>query len=38
VKQAAAKSLVIASLASVVVIVCVLAYSILRKQSVVKKA
>jgi benzodiazapine receptor len=38
VKQAAAKSLVIASLASVVVIICVLAYSILRKQSVVKKA
>ena len=38
VKQAAAKSLVIASLASVVVIICVLAYSILRKQPVVKKA
>ncbi len=38
VKQAAAKSLVIASLASVVVIICVLAYSILRKQPVVNKA
>jgi hypothetical protein len=38
VKQVAAKSLVIASLASVVVIICVLAYSILRKQPVVKKA
>ncbi len=37
VKQAA-KSLVIASLASVVVIICVLAYSILRKQPVVNKA